>query len=125
MSNLYNLTQQINKVIQEKAQKHGLEIEIGSNFLLLNDGELQHEYQYKHFNNHNGQIVRPLCVLAIEAPQIRQILIVLEDVLNQFPKPYWVNSENLCQKWLDGLHPLFDREPETVLAELLNILKSL
>jgi hypothetical protein len=30
----------------------------------------------------------------------------------------------LCHRWLDGLNPLFDREPEKVLQELLEILKN-
>lgn len=31
----------------------------------------------------------------------------------------------LCIRWLDGLDPLFTREPETVLGELLEILQSI
>ena len=34
-------------------------------------------------------------------------------------------AEAFCQKWLDGLKPLFDREPITVLTELRDILKDL
>lgn len=34
-------------------------------------------------------------------------------------------SLELCNRWLDGLTPLFDREPETVLTELLEILENL
>lgn len=43
---------------------------------------------------------------------------------NKHPK---TQAEALCQRWLDGLNPLFDREPLTVLQEweelLLNLLK--
>lgn len=34
-------------------------------------------------------------------------------------------SKQLCQKWLDGLNPLFETEPEKVLTELLEILESI
>lgn len=34
-------------------------------------------------------------------------------------------AEALCQRWLDGLEPLFDREPEKVLQELIEILENL
>lgn len=34
-------------------------------------------------------------------------------------------AEALCQKWLDGLNPLFEREPKTVLQELIEILENL
>lgn len=34
-------------------------------------------------------------------------------------------AEALCQRWLDGLEPLFDREPEKVLQELVEILENL
>jgi hypothetical protein len=34
-------------------------------------------------------------------------------------------AEVLCERWLGGLNPLFDREPETVLTELLEVLEKL
>lgn len=34
-------------------------------------------------------------------------------------------AQTLCQKWLDGLEPMFVREPEKVLEELLKTLKNL
>ncbi len=83
-------------------------------------------------------------------PQIRQILVGLQGVLGINPDfnhttdfYYYSNSEDvyelgfqegqvklklaqaLCQRWLDGLEPLFDREPETVLQELVKILEDL
>jgi hypothetical protein len=33
--------------------------------------------------------------------------------------------EALCQKWLDGLNPLIDREHKTVLTELIQILENI
>lgn len=38
-------------------------------------------------------------------------------------KPLYSFAEIWCNRWLDGLNPLFDREPETVLKELLEILE--
>ena len=34
-------------------------------------------------------------------------------------------AEALCQKWLGGLKPLFNRESKTVLQELVEILENL
>jgi hypothetical protein len=34
-------------------------------------------------------------------------------------------AEVLCNRWLDGLDPLFNRQPEMVLQELLNVLENL
>jgi hypothetical protein len=34
-------------------------------------------------------------------------------------------AEALCSRWLDGLRPMFEKEPEKVLTELLEILKKL
>lgn len=34
-------------------------------------------------------------------------------------------AEALCQKWLDGLNPIFDSNPEMVLTELLEVLENL
>jgi len=89
----------------------------------------------------------------LHSSRIRQTLKALEGILGQNPvkeKIYkeldftdsreayfigleqghdlWVKqskAEAFCQRWLDGLDPLFDREPETVLTELRDLLKSL
>jgi hypothetical protein len=58
---------------------------------------------------------------AIQAPQIRQILVGLKEQLNEVLNM----TEIYCIKWLDGLTPLIDTEPEKVLQELLEILKKL
>ena len=34
-------------------------------------------------------------------------------------------AEALCQKWLDGLEPMFETNPDQVLGELLEILKGI
>jgi hypothetical protein len=151
MPNLYNLTAQLHQTIQTKAKEFGIEIEIKSEYLILSDGRFTSNDQKKHYHNHLLQIKQ--IVPAIQAPQIRQILSVFKDVLGKnakyskyilkineainFDKGFCLNykeclnppaetkAEALCQKWLDGLEPLFDREPETVLTELLETLKTL
>lgn len=167
MSNLYQLTQNLHKIIQKKAKKYGLEIEIEKNC---------EENWYEIFDN-NGKIIqrignvylyepinrepyfKRLCP-AIQAPQIRQILVGLQEVLGenyQYKQEKWLldnlnkryenkelteysliacletsvektpkyQAEALCQKWLDGLNPLIDREPILVLTELVKISQSI
>jgi len=46
---------------------------------------------------------------------------VYETELQSLPQS---KAEALCKKWLDGLKPLFDREPGTVLEELINVLEN-
>lgn len=50
------------------------------------------------------------------------LIACLKSSVEKTPKS---QAEALCQKWLDGLEPLFDREPETVLQELIEILENL
>jgi hypothetical protein len=157
MSNLYNLTQQLHQTIKEKAEKHGLELEIKNRHYIFEDVETifyrDYELSYPDFK------------ILIEAPQIRQILLAFKEVLGENPKieetkkdinnlpnklkilsekeklittvsikiatNVSINfipktqAEALYNKWLDGLEPLFYREPETVVTELLEILKSI
>jgi len=102
--------------------------------------------------------------LAIQAPQIRQILLALQDELGENPEYKRVKadldhewklslldseiskqvsetirifggfilvgipekqSEALCKKWVDTLTPLFDKDPEKVLTEFLELLENL
>ena len=113
----YNLTKQINDLIPILNEKYGM----------------------KNYYNFTG---------AIQAPQIRQILFELKDVLDvlantkthtetdkmiggmraigfEFKSQSQFKAEALCRKWLDGLTPLIDTEPDKVLEELLEILKKL
>lgn len=175
MSNLYNLTQQLHQTIQEKAEKHGLKIEIKNKFewvITPYDYEGNEYDLLEHGSLGSGYLV------SIQATQIRQILLAFKEVLgeseeilenkkelerllgkdntldylknimdeaeylNQFvdnnqdraitqlesnikntPNQFYVDE--LCSRWLDGLEPLFDREPENILTELLEILKSI
>ena len=79
---------------------------------------------------------------AIQEPQILRILVALDILFESLARNFFYNlewlkiedksyplgthtSEILCNRWLDGLEPLFDREPETVLQELVEILENL
>ena len=159
MSNLYNLTQQLHQTIKEKAEKHGLELVIESDYIWFyqnlksKTGEDLSGYYCECFNandtDHPGDFIS-----AIQAPQIRQILLAFKEVLGENPiltenrnlyekygskfnfvefsvfkeiTNYIVEfqAEAIGQKWLDGLEPMIDRELEQVLTELLEILKTL
>lgn len=150
MSNLYNLTKQIYKLLPKINQKYGLKIEIESDFYLHNNPKADSYKQvfYKtnlpiYLETTKEQVIKKWMSPIIQALQIRQILVGLQDVLGENPEfvealkrnemshySLWVpeaetQSEVFCQKWLDGLNPLFDREPETVLQELIDMLDNL
>jgi hypothetical protein len=150
MTKIYTLTKQINEILKQINTKYDLDIEIKSDNYIFNNNIIR---------NHIG-LENPYCCL-IEAPQIRQILVDLKDVLGENPRIkkglfeydgayHYVNnaffaeivhnnngfdyidelnfadlSSDLCHKWLDGLTPMIDGEPERVLKELIELLKNL
>lgn len=162
MSNLYPLRARIHELLPQINQKYGLEIEVESDF-----------YWYVETSYFEGVHKRPGCFYKddgfyervfdaaiddIQAPQIRQILVGLQEVLGENPELHSKRLDNysefleafkndtpieakytelkneaipefqaevLCQKWLDGITPLFDREPEPVLQELVEVLEHL
>jgi hypothetical protein len=149
MPNLYQITKQLHETVQEKAKKHNLELEIESdkyygnhkiteNIQLVSSDLAYHLAIDNNFDHIFG---------VIQADQIRQILVAFKDVLidDKIKKnaewfkdiketdicPYCGfriiqnQAEDLCDRWLDGLNPLFDREPEKVLTELNKILSEL
>jgi hypothetical protein len=145
MSNLYTATQNLTKAVQEKAKKLGLEIEIENYLGVLNNGTtIVSAYSRPVFND---------AVVAIQAPQIRQILLAFQEALeNDLNEPhtmfvkceycgfesdckedidtsntdnYISKAEALCAKYLDGLNPMFDREPIQVLEELTEIINNI
>ena len=152
MSNLYQLTQQIHTLAQEKAKKHGLELEIESDYFVSEDNKIYHNYMFP-FNGETGDFEKNLIQSSIQTDQIRQILWVFREVLGENPEytatnwtyggvvdPNFQNeelwraklerlpktkAEALCQKWLGGLQPFFNSEPVTVLHELITILESI
>ena len=120
MSGIYQPTKEIHLLIPKINQKYGLEIEIKNekyiyidNNILLpvdqNTGELQ-------------KLDAPYYPI-IEAPQIRQILVALQDIISDSNKTDF--SYEYCESWLGGLNPLIDREPKTVLQELVELLEIL
>jgi hypothetical protein len=156
MSNTYQLHQQIHTLIQEKAKKHGLEIEIEPTNLAgwkvpmcyTPDGEIW-QMDYKKANK---MFKTDKYVPILFAPQIRQILVAFKEVLGENPEKIDLTgltgfesafaifkngliaksySKALDDKWLGASEdeegnyqqPLIDREPETVLTELLEILQ--
>jgi len=156
MSNLYRITATLHTLAQEKAKKHGLELEIEPTNLAgwkipmcyAPNGEVW-QMNCKNAN----KMFKTETVLIFFEPQIRQILWVFRDVLGENPEytatnwtyggvvdPNFQNeelwraklerfpksqAEALCHKWLDGLNPLINSEPETVLTELITILESI
>jgi hypothetical protein len=150
MSKQYQLTKQIHEILPKVEKKCKVKIKIESDFMIDEFGchhfcgGLTSQFKDQHW-----------MTILIKAPQIRQILMALERVLGENPKflslEYQIeslvddNGENriarllerqlgktkymkaqaLCQYWLDGLDPLFNQKPETVLKELLKILENL
>jgi hypothetical protein len=171
MSNtLYTYHEQLHPLIQAKAEKFGIEINIQNDFYYYVAGEKYPEkIQYiaicNKFDNtckfdipifgQNGALDKIKELSFIQAPQIRQILLAFREVLGVNPEynkvynnfydiidngistsedihnflqlklPPKTKSDALCAKWLDGLTPLFDTQPELVLSELLEVLKAL
>jgi len=135
---IYEITKSIHSEIERLKQKLGLEIEIESDKKIS-----ARDILFYRFETDISKFEQENSVWFIQPPQIRQILVGLQEVLGENPE--WREANNsfiessvnilhyfpqsqaqaLCNKWIDGLNPLFDREPETVLIELLKILKIL
>lgn len=140
MSNLYTLTARIHELLPLINQKYGLEIEVKQEKkFIIEDGRIFDPKEI--IDRIRGKILtRDGVYPAIQTPQIRQILLALKDVLGDRARWFFKNilggqdlerpfpntvSEALCQRWLEGLNPLFDREPEFVLSELREVLENL
>jgi hypothetical protein len=127
MSNSYNLTQKIHELLPKINQKFGLKVEVIGNwqnhpqkglFLATEKMEVMGKENWQKFLDE--------CCLAIQAPQLRQILVSLQDVLGIKADKF--EKKNLCLTHdLNGrlILPLFDQDPETVLTELVEILENL
>jgi len=169
MSNtLYELHEQLHPLIQAKAEKFGLKIKLYDIEDIYPNGEIHH-WAEGTLDDDITFLSEIDSVPAIQAPQIRQILLAFREVLGENPlytqeKNKWLKeqkqyrgkiaynsvcitfreldyllegygepfyrlkksqAETLCSKWLDGLEPMFNRELETVLSELLEVLKAL
>lgn len=127
MSNLYTTTAKIHELLPKINQKFGLKVEVIGNwqnhpqkglFLATEKMEVMGKENWQKFLDE--------CCLAIQAPQIRQILVSLQDVLGIKADKF--EKKNLCLTHdLNGrlILPLFDQDPETVLTELVEILENL
>lgn len=142
MSNLYTTTARILELLPQVCAKYGLEFEVEFYFVLSPEGKKIAKWEIvKDITIQNKQDYIP----AIEEPQIRQILVGLFGVWEATQKNHQAKAENpsfknraeeLERRWLcfrtdlvDSTYitypPLFDREPETVLTELITILENL
>jgi hypothetical protein len=141
MSKQYQLTRKIYRNLQKVCEKYD-EIE----WMLKIENEFFYFEKFKKGGNSSFFVDYYLsknscavCFPAIQEKQIRQILVHLQEVLGENPEYQFIEladenkkykfiksqAEALCQKWLDGLTPLFDTDPISVLTELNEILQSL
>ena len=126
MSQLYPLTKQINDLLPKVTETHQLNIWSDLKYFINAKGLIFHKVDIESWGGKLSDYI-PL----IQAPQIRQILLALKDVLEDkiYTNPVNYNNidnaDDLCSKWLDGLTPLIDSSPETVLSELVEVLENL
>jgi hypothetical protein len=125
---LYNITAELHEIIQAKAEKYGVDISF-----LFPASEMVKEQIWTQEGD-EMRLVGEKQIPAIQAPQIRQILLAFKWQIGleiyKFEKKYFCFAH--CPGDESGrpvidrvILPLFDREPETVLSELLEILKAL
>jgi hypothetical protein len=126
--------EQLHQLIKEKAKKHGL------NYPDLNIMEAKQIRQilvaFKDILGENPEIeifekaikgneVKISSPAYLDTEWVKVFKIHnegLEIIKKMTPKS---QAEVLCQKWLDGLEPLIETNPEQVLNELLEILKTI
>ena len=146
MNKMYETTEKIHEVIDLINEKYSLEIDIisdNNNVIYYTDivvnttincsenyisdtGELMS----LDSNNYIGFTLAEDWQFAIGEKQIKQILVGFKDLLGD-TKEYEdmivakSQAEVLCHKWLDGLNPMFESEPELVLTELLEMLENM
>jgi hypothetical protein len=174
--NTYNTQQQIHEQVQRIAKKEGVEIKIESDYYYSTNGQKWN----KDFELIPWEVDLSNYTTAIQEPQIRQILLALQEVLQfkgmdikmlipelnlqieqdfsqgflqrlaqvmkenilvgesiySFAVNYHIyrlqeegigtaTTKALCERWLNGLTPMFETNPDQVLTELLEILKTL
>lgn len=87
MSNLYNLTQKIHEILPKINQKFGLKIEIIGNWQIHpQKGLFLVTEKMEVMDKENWQKFLDECCLAIQSPQIHQILVSLQDVFGENPE---------------------------------------
>lgn len=160
----YPLSKKINELLPLVAEKYGVEIEIEAEkhyCQYIYEEGLGEDIEIQPSSELEGSDYEPICPV-IEAPQIKQILIALKEVLGEtnqdfrnvqkiiekgfeiearletranlksvieyllmVAKPPQGKADFLCLRWLDGLNPLNDTNPDQVLTELVEVLKNL
>jgi len=155
MSNLYKLTKEIHELLPQVKAKYGLEFEVKAEKCIYCDKQNEYQEEKTEALLEAPQWFIDGSLAKLEEKQLRQILVALKGVLGENPEflsleykienlidesgegrisrlfsrrlggTKYFKAETFCQNWLDGLDPLFDREPETVLTELRDLLKSL
>ena len=143
---MYETTEKIHEVIDLINEKYSLEIDIisdNNNVIYYTDIVVNATINWsENYISDTGELMtvdRNSGIaftlaedwqFAIGEYQIKQILIGLNDLLGD-TKEYEdmilakSQAEVLCHRWLDGLNPLFESEPELVLEVLLEILENL
>jgi hypothetical protein len=116
MSNTYQLTREIHEQIDYLAEQKGIFIKIESNYewIIQSDGVFNSLYNDNHSSSY---------LIAIQEKEIKQILVALKDILGEKPTntaiSYWCD-------WCCGFpQSEFETNPDQVLTELLEILKSI
>jgi hypothetical protein len=141
MSNTYTLHQTIHELLPQLNQKYGLKLEVESDTVIfMTDVVEETKINYnENYISDTGSLMTldrtGACIATtitddwcfkIQAPQIRQILLGLQNLLGL--QIYEFEQNNLCFAE-DGngkvLQPLIDREPDQVLQELIEIIKEL
>lgn len=117
MSNLYTLTAKIHEILPQINQKYGLAIKVESDYIIDHNSEIWH-LKVDLDGEHNGE------PYAIQAPQIRQILVGLKDVFENQKDPLAERFGNKMQEKLiayihDPEYPLTDNQKEICIAHII------
>ena len=84
-------------------------------------GVLGENPEYTHYFNATNRMIAIAVINELEE-QYKYMNGYGQAMIDILPKS---QAEALCQKWLGGLKPLFNRESKTVLQELVEILENL
>ena len=133
----YNLHQTIHELIPQINQTYGLELKIkGKKYIGINNMSGLLDYDYLNIDNFSTNPNIDLDCIAIEQDQIRQILFGLRELLGKTGKKFFLpksQAQALDNRWFrptekDGEYTgqsMFDKNPDQVLEELIEILKEL
>ena len=154
MTNILKITRQIHDTIDKINEKYGLEINIYhhlsySSYKDENDYTVVESWRSKDKSVYDSffpieekqikQILIALNDMLGENPEYEELengiknlyhdggydkyVFKVEDIAMKYTPATLASS--FCHRWLDGLNPLFESEPELVLEELLEVLENL